>query len=362
MSEPLPLPSCCHDPHDHNHAHSHGGGRFDWILWGSFAIVAVAWLLNFHYMHDHVSRIGRFTGAVYDMMNAMVWGVLFGVVALGFLTRVPREMMMAMLGSGKGLQGILRATLAGVMFDVCSHGILMVGSKLYERGATLGQTMAFLIASPWNSISLTFILISLIGFKWTMTFIILSMVVGILSGVIFDLLVDKGILPGNENQPTHNPEYRFWAEAKAGLKRVKWTPKFIYDTLKMGVLESGMVVRWLFLGVIVTGILRVVVTPDALYKELFGPSLMGLWITFIASTIMEVCSEGATPIAADIFRRAGAVGNSFAFLMAGVSTNYTTMMVLRQATKSWKIALFLPLVSVPQILFLAWILNHFGTR
>ena len=72
----------------------------------------------------------------------------------------------------------------------------------------------------------------------------------------------------------------------------------------------------------------------------------GLWITFLASTIMEVCSEGATPIAADIFRRAHAIGNSFAFLMAGVSTNYTTVMVLKQATKSWKIALFMPLISI----------------
>ena len=39
----------------------------------------------------------------------------------------------------------------------------MVGMKLYERGASLGQVFAFLIASPWNSLSVTLVLIALIG-------------------------------------------------------------------------------------------------------------------------------------------------------------------------------------------------------
>ena len=64
----------------------------------------------------------------------------------------------------------------------------------------------------------------------------------------------------------------------------------------------------------------------------------------IRATILEVCSEGSTPVAADILTRAKAPGNSFAFLMTGVSTDYTEIMILKDTTKSWKIALFLPLL------------------
>jgi uncharacterized membrane protein YraQ (UPF0718 family) len=63
---------------------------------------------------------------------------------------------------------MFRATLAGVCLDLCSHGILAVGMKLYERGASTGQVMAFLLASPWNSFSLTLILFGLIGVSWTL--------------------------------------------------------------------------------------------------------------------------------------------------------------------------------------------------
>jgi uncharacterized membrane protein YraQ (UPF0718 family) len=63
------------------------------------------------------------------------------------------------------------------------------------------------------------------------------------------------------------------------------------------------------------------------------------------------------PIAADLMNRAGAPGNSFTFLLAGVATDYTEIMVMRESTGSLKIALLLPLITVPQVLAIGWILN-----
>ena len=62
------------------------------------------------------------------------------------------------MGGAGGRKGIVRAVFAGVLLDLCNHGILMVAVKLYERGASVGQTVAFLVASPWNSLSLTIVL------------------------------------------------------------------------------------------------------------------------------------------------------------------------------------------------------------
>ena len=83
----------------------------------------------------------------------------------------------------------------------------------------------------------------------------------------------------------------------------------------------------------------------------------GLFLTLLAATLIEVCSEGSTPIAADLFNRAGAPGNAFTFLMAGAATDYTEIMAVKDTTRSWKIALFLPLVTVPQVLFIGWLMN-----
>jgi uncharacterized membrane protein YraQ (UPF0718 family) len=79
----------------------------------------------------------------------------------------------------------------------------------------------------------------------------------------------------------------------------------------------------------------------------------------LATTVIEVCSEGSTPIAADLMNRANAPGNAFTFLMAGVATDYTEVMSIRDTTRSWKIALFLPLITVPQVMVIGFILNQF---
>jgi hypothetical protein len=44
--------------------------------------------------------------------------------------------------------------------------------------------------------------------------------------------------------------------------------------------------------------------------------------------------------------------------MSGAATDYTEIMVLKETTKSWKATFALPLLTTPQVLVIAWILNH----
>lgn len=329
----------------------------DWMFRVTGAVVAVAVLLHLSGLAGEHGGIGHFSASVVELLKSMWWGVAIGIVFIGLLSRVPRDMVMSVLGNRDGLRGIWRATMAGVLLDLCSHGILMVGAKLYERGASIGQVMAFLIASPWNSLSLTLILWSLIGLKWTLAFLVLSMAVGVASGLIFDGLCKKGVLPPNPNRAKVADGFQFWPEFKKLVSGVSFRPSAVLGLLKDGALESRMVLRWMLLGIILAASIRVLVPAEA-FAYYFGATGLGLILTMAFATVLEVCSEGSTPIAADILNRAAAPGNSFAFMMTGVSTDYTEVMVLRSVTRSWKIALFLPLVTVPQVTVLAYILNQ----
>ena len=128
--------------------------------------------------------------------------------------------------------------------------------------------------------------------------------------------------------------------------------------LREGFAGSRVVIRWSLFGLVLAGLIRALVPEDA-FATWFGATMGGLWLTLLATTVIEVCSEGSTPIAADLMNRAGAPGNSFTFLMAGVATDYTEVMSIRDTTQSWKIALFLPLITVPQIMLIGAVLNQF---
>ncbi|MCB1706494.1 MAG: permease [Halioglobus sp.] len=332
--------------------------RRDYLFWGSLAIVAVAYPVGALMHHDTGSAIGVFSSGIFDLFNQMWWGMAIGVLFVGILGRLPRELVMGMLGRDGGFTGLFRATLAGVFLDLCSHGILVVGMKLYERGASAGQVMAFLLASPWNSLSLTLILIGLIGVGWTLLFVLLSLVIGVVTGAVFDLLVRRGQLPGN---PWHDelgeerPLPELWREFRQSMNV---SAGGTVQLLREGFAGSRVVIRWSLFGLVLAGLIRALVPEDA-FATWFGATMGGLWLTLLATTVIEVCSEGSTPIAADLMNRAGAPGNSFTFLMAGVATDYTEVMSIRDTTRSWKIALFLPLITVPQIVLIGAVLNQF---
>lgn len=358
----------CHADDDHCHQHEQAASaedsccetptQRDYMFWASLAIVLVAYPVGLFLQDDHASVLGMFTGGIVELFNQMWWGIAIGIVFVGILSRLPRELVMGVLGRKAGIGGLFRATLAGVFLDMCSHGILAVGMKLYERGASVGQVMAFLLASPWNSLSLTLILVGLIGLQWTLLFILLSLVIGVITGALFDLFVRRGQLPPNPWQDELAPEQPLgvmWREFRNDLT---FSLAGTADILREGFAGSRIVIRWALFGLVLACLIRALV-PEESFATWFGATMGGLWLTLLASTVIEVCSEGATPIAADLMNRAGAPGNSFTFLMAGVATDYTEIMSIRDTTKSWRIALFLPLITVPQVMLIGAVLNQF---
>ena len=112
----------------------------DWIMWGSIIFVTVMYVLYLatghsegDMMHDASmpNWLATMSHTSFEMLNAMWWGVLLGVFLVGWLNRIPREVVIAALGKGHTKRGLFRANLAGLMLDLCNHGILMVAMKLY---------------------------------------------------------------------------------------------------------------------------------------------------------------------------------------------------------------------------------------
>lgn len=339
--------------------------RKDWLLW--VGVFTTTLLVGLYFLDSFAGKnlpssslypfwLRTMTHTSVEMVGAMWWGVLLGAACVGFLQRVPQAAILRIFGLGGTFPGILRATGAGVLLDLCNHGILMIAMQLYQKGVSLGQVMAFLIASPWNSLTLTLILVGLIGLPLTLSFVLLSMCVAMFSGWLFDHFVDRGVLPRNPKDMKTVEPMSLTAALQGIRPSEHLTPKALLNLIWQGLKSSTMVLRWVLFGIVLVALIRAFM-PEEVFSTSFGPTLSGLAITLVAATLFEVCSEGSSPIAADLVNRAQAPGNGFVFLMAGASTDYTEIMSLKDTTASWKIALFLPLITVPQIVLLGYLLN-----
>ena len=354
-------PSCCRPPQPEAAAGCCGGGprrRPDGLFWGSLAVFLAGVAVHLA-LPGAPAWLHEFGHTCAEMLGRAWWGVLLGIVAVAVIGRFPQELVAALLGRGGSVAGLLRAVAAGVLLDLCNHGILLVGMSLYRRGTSLGQTLAFLIASPWNSLSLTLILAALIGWGWMLLFIALSMVVALVTGWLADRLVAAGKIPANPNAVDLPHGYRVGPALAGVLKSLKPGRANYLRLAREGLLGSRMVLRWILFGFVLTGLIRAFV-PELAFQQYFGPTTAGLFFTLLATTLLEVCSCGSSPIAADILTRAHAPGNAFVFLMAGAATDYTELASLRQTTRSWKATLALPLLTTPQVLLIGWLIQHCG--
>ncbi len=119
---------------------------------------------------------------------------------------------------------------------------------------------------------------------------------------------------------------------------------------------ANMVLWWILIGITAAALIGAYL-PEHWFMQYLGPDMTGMLITLLFATVIEVCSEGSSPIAFEIFAKTGALGNPFIFLMAGVATDYTEIGLL-WSNIGKRTALWLPAVTVPQILLLALLFNQ----
>lgn len=73
---------------------------------------------------------------------------------------------------------------------------------------------------------------------------------------------------------------------------------------------------------------------------------------------MRFVQKALLPLAFEIFNQTKAFGNSFTFLMVGVATDVTELGLL-WSNIGRKTAIWLPIITVPQIIILGYLFNLF---
>ena len=81
--------------------------------------------------------------APYLMLGFLISGILYIFVS--------KDKISNNLGKG-GMGSIVKASLFGVPMPLCSCGVIPVASSLYNRGATKGATLSFLISTPLTGV------------------------------------------------------------------------------------------------------------------------------------------------------------------------------------------------------------------
>ncbi len=287
------------------------------------------------------------------------WAVTLGLLLGGVIEHyIPAEYISKIL-SRKKPATILNAVFLGFLMSACSHGILALTIQLHKKGASNPAVVSFLLASPWANFAVTVMLLSLFGLKGL--FIIISaVIIAINTGFIFMFLEKSGLIEKNKHTVEISADFSILKDFKARAKDYKFNQVSLKSDLK-GIIRgalalSDMVLWWIILGLLIASIAGTYI-PVHFFHQYMGPSIVGLLVTLGLATIIEICSEGSSPLSFEIYRQSHALGNSFVFLMAGVVTDYTEIGLL-WANVGRRVALWMPAITVPQVLILGYVFNN----
>ena len=275
----------------------------------------------------------------------LILGFLLGG-AIDFF--VPQGFIYRYLGR-TGNSSLFYALAGGFLMSSCSHGILAIAIQIYKKGAGIPAVITFLLASPWANFPVTILLISFFGWKGVL-FIVTAGFIAIVTGFIFGALQRAGYV--EKNDVVGLDEGYEWEKIRNFSLRES-VPGVLRGSLSL----SNMVLWWLIVGLIMAVLIDVYV-PGEFFMQYLGPDVSGLLLTLVGATVIEVCSEGSSLVAFEIYDKVGAFGNPFVFLMAGVVTDYTEIGLL-WTNIGKKTALLLPVVTVPQVLFFGFLYNAF---
>lgn len=231
--------------------------------------------------------------------------------------------------------------------SACSHGILAIAMQLYKKGARIPVVITFLLATPWANLPITILLFGFFGWK-AFIFILTAMVIAIVTGIIFTILEKNKLI--EESKIVNQSTYYDWANIKF----------FNFKQSVNGVLRgslnlANMILWWLLIGVFISALIGAYL-PTNIFQDYLNSSVSGILLTLLFASIIEVCSEGSSPIAFEIYKQVGTLGNPFIFLMAGVVTDYTEIGLI-WTTIGKRTAIWLPIITVPFVLIAAILFN-----
>ncbi len=294
-----------------------------------------------HYRHEFL----MYAGSVW-------WAILLGLLIGGFIDFcVPSQFISSFL-AGNNKRSILRAVASGLLMSACSHGILALAIQLHKKGASVPAVIAFLLASPWANLPFTFILFGFFGAK-ALFLVFAATAIAVITGFIYQYLEHKGWIESNPNTIVQQAPVFLVEEVRkhwaAGLD------KSFSGIFKGAIALGDMVIWWMIIGIGLASLAAVYI-PEAWFTQYMGPHFKGLLVTLAFATVIEVCSEGTAPLAFEIFRRTGGFGNALVFLLAGVATDYTEIGLL-WSNVGRRTALWLPVITVPQIILFGLLAN-----
>jgi uncharacterized protein len=257
-------------------------------------------------------------------------------------------------GKTRGV-GYLIGTIFGAITPFCSCSSIPIFLGFTSAGIPIGITMAFLITSPLINEVAVLLLVGLLGWKFTLLYIVLGLLIGILSGWFLDAIGAERWL-----QPLVAKAVSLSGERNTALPLAAATTFSLRDRHHFAKNETkesvGRVWKWVLIGVGIGAGLHGFV-PDGWIETYLGA---GQWWSVPVAVLIGIPlysnATGVIPIMESLLTNGLPVGTTLAFCMSTVAVSVPEFVMLKQVMQ-WRLLGLLFILLLTAFTVIGWILN-----
>ncbi|PNH82005.1 permease [Vibrio diazotrophicus] len=260
------------------------------------------------------------------------------------------------LSGKKRVVGYFMGSVFGAVTPFCSCSSIPVFLGFTTAGIPLGITMAFLITSPLVNEIAVLLLISLLGWKFTLLYVLAGMIIGMFSGWLLDLLgAERWLQPFAAKAMKNAPNVVSGAVIQNEVSSMTFKQRNEFAKSETYEIFSR-VWKWVLIGVGVGAALHGYV-PDGWIENHLGTKQ---WWSVPASVLIGIPlysnATGVIPIMESLLRNGLPVGTTLAFCMSTVAASIPEFVMLKQVMQ-WRLLGILFALLLSAFTIIGWMFN-----
>lgn len=287
------------------------------------------------------------TGKIFLLLIAMIYMVAW------FRAQLRLEVVRDWL-QGKGrMIGYAMASLLGAITPFCSCSSIPLFIGFSRANIPFGVTMAFLITSPIINEVAVVMLWELLGWKLTVIYVLIGLVVGILGGLVFDLLkANRWMQPQITSAIESLKSIEATADEPVKLSALD-RHRFAFDETRT-ILKN--IAFWVIIGVGIGAGIHGYVPEDWFLSHLNDTQWWNVPLAVACGIPLYTNVTGVVPIMESLLTKGLPLGTTLAFTMSTVAASLPEFIMLKNVMQTKLLVQFaIYLLSVFSLV--GWFLN-----
>ncbi len=260
------------------------------------------------------------------------------------------------------LLGYAFGAIFGAITPFCSCSSIPLFLGFTTARIPVGISLAFLITSPMINEVAIVLLGSLLGFRFTLVYVTVGLIVGMASGALLDFFKAerylkpflKDALKEQENAAaggTAEPEHLEESPSLTLLDRHAYAKDELFEIM-------GRIWKWVFIGIGIGAIFHGFVPESWVTSNLGAGQWWSVPIAVFVGIPLYSNATGMIPIMESLILKGLPIGTTLAFSMSVVAASFPEFVLLKQVME-WRLLAMLWVTLLCAFILVGWFFNAF---